>query len=85
MTAQCRVVVRTVDDVLALPNAALKWEGDKQVVYVKGGLGGVETVEPELGLAGLDSVEVLSGLEAGDEVAIKVTLPEDKDSAGKDK
>jgi len=76
MTTQCQIVVQTKDDVLALPNVALKWVGDKQVVFVKDPDGAVRRVTPTLGLAGLEASEVLDGLKAGDVVATQVILPE---------
>jgi HlyD family secretion protein/macrolide-specific efflux system membrane fusion protein len=75
MTTQCRIVVERRDDVLAIPNRALKWVGGQQVVFVQNGDGTVKEVQPELGLSGLASSEVLSGLSEGDDVAVQVVLP----------
>ena len=84
MTTQCKIIVETRDDVLALPNTALKWVGDRQVVFV---VDDPEQepreVSPELGLEGLESSEILSGLEAGDVVATQLVLPGSRISGGK--
>ncbi len=75
MTTQCRIIVETKSDVLALPNTALKWIGDKQVVYVEGEGGKPRRVQPKLGLQGLERSEVLDGLAEGDKVAVQLVLP----------
>jgi HlyD family secretion protein/macrolide-specific efflux system membrane fusion protein len=80
MTTQCQIVVEEKNDVLALPNQALKWVGDRQVVFVQEPGGSVRQVEPKLGLAGLLASEVLEGLASGEEVATQVVLP--KSEAG---
>ena len=74
MTTQCSVIVHEKDNVLALPNAALKWVDGKQSVFVQRAAGNVEKVYPQLGLRGLDASEVVSGLNAGDMVAVDVDL-----------
>jgi multidrug efflux pump subunit AcrA (membrane-fusion protein) len=74
MTTQCSVIVHEKDNVLALPNAALKWVDGKQTVFVQRAAGNVEKVYPQLGLRGLDASEVVSGLNAGDMVAVDVDL-----------
>ena len=75
MTTQSRIVVRVEEDVLSIPNQALKWVGGEQVVFRVLEGGGVERVQPELGLQGRERSEILSGLEQGDSVATKLTLP----------
>lgn len=77
MTTQCRIIVETRQNVLAMPNAALKWVDGKQVVYVKDGESH-RTVHPELGLQGISRSQVMSGLSEGDEVAVRVSLSSDK-------
>jgi len=76
MTTQCSVVVDTREDVLTVPNQALKWVGGRQTVFVldKAAPGGVRQVEPRLGLPGLERSEILEGLAEGDEVATQVVL-----------
>jgi RND family efflux transporter MFP subunit len=81
MTTQCSIVVDTRENVLAVPNQALKWVAGKQTVFVvdKARPEGVRRVEPKLGLPGLEKSEVLEGLAEGDEVATQIVL------AGQDK
>jgi RND family efflux transporter MFP subunit len=77
MTTQCSIVVDTRQNVLAVPNQALKWVAGKQTVFVvdKAQPDGVRRVEPKLGLPGLEKSEVLEGLAEGDEVATQIVLP----------
>ena len=75
MTTQCRIVVEEIKDVLTLPNAALKWVGDRQVVFMRGPDGKAVEADVELGLAGLDRTQILSGLDEGDEVAVQLVIP----------
>ena len=83
MTTQAQVVVQTKDDVLLIPNNALKWVEDQQVVFVQGADGAIRRVSAELGLAGVKESEVLAGLQAGDKVATQVELSGEKISQKK--
>ncbi|PKN08103.1 MAG: efflux transporter periplasmic adaptor subunit [Deltaproteobacteria bacterium HGW-Deltaproteobacteria-8] len=76
MTTQCSVVVDTRENVLTVPNQALKWVGGGQTVFVvdKAAPGGVRAVAPKLGLPGLEQSEVLEGLQEGDVVATQIVL-----------
>ena len=74
MTTQCRIVVQEKHNVPVIPNAAVKWVGAKQVVFVVGPEGRTTEVQPKLGLAGLDETEVLGGLEPGQRVATQIIL-----------
>jgi len=78
MTTQAQVVVQTKDDVLLIPNNALKWVEDQQVVFVQGADGAIRRVSAELGLAGVKESEVLAGLQEGDKVATQVELSGEK-------
>ena len=73
MTTQCRIIVQSKDNVLIIPNNAIKWVNDEQVVYVRSG-GGHKVVRPQLGLVGPDVSEVLDGLKEGDEVATRLNI-----------
>lgn len=75
MTTQVQIVVAQKDDVLLIPNSALKWVDDRQQIFVQEADGKVRRVKPQLGLAGLTHSEVTGGLEAGDKVATEITLP----------
>ncbi len=74
MTTQCQIVVQEKDNVLIIPNAAMKWVDNQQVVFLVNGEK-AERIQPELGLAGLNETEVLEGLKAGDTVATQIVLP----------
>lgn len=76
MTTQCTVYVDSRDDVLKIPNDAVKWIDGGQVVFVLRGRG-VEPVRVTLGMQGQDFSEVLAGLEEGDVVATRVKLGTD--------
>jgi len=85
MTTQCRVVVDTRENVLTVPNQALKWVGGRQTVFVvdKAAAGGVREVLPKLGLPGLEQSEVQGGLSEGEEVATQIVLSgQEKPAAG---
>ena len=75
MTTQVQIVVAEKPDVLLLPNTALKWVDDHQLVFVVTPEGKVRRVTPKLGLAGLTHTEVLAGLNAGERVATQLVLP----------
>ncbi len=75
MTTQCRIVVQELQDVLSIPNAALKWVEDRQVVFTRGPDGKAVEADVELGLSGLDRTQILSGLDEGDEVATQLVIP----------
>jgi len=74
MTTQCQIVVRVKDNVLSVPNTALKWVDNQQVVFVVED-GTPRKVVPQLGLAGLNETEVVSGLSDGQTVATQIVLP----------
>ena len=75
MTTQCQIVIKEKKGVLVIPNAALKWIGDRQVVFALNPDGGVREVQPKLGLEGLNETEILEGLTAGETVATQIVLP----------
>ncbi len=75
MTTQCQIVVQEKKGVLVIPNAALKWIGDKQVVFAVAPDGSVRETQPKLGLEGLHETEVLEGLAPGEKVATQIVLP----------
>lgn len=84
MTTQCKIIVETRNDVLTVPNTALKWVQNRQVCFLVGNDPEAEPVEisPELGLIGLEASEVLEGLSEGDTVATQLVLPGSKVGKG---
>ncbi|MFU2209379.1 HlyD family secretion protein [Solidesulfovibrio sp. C21] len=75
MTTQCQIVVQQKKNVCIIPNAALKWIGDRQVVFAVGDGGAVHELHPKLGLEGLNETEVLEGIAPGQKVATRIVLP----------
>jgi multidrug efflux pump subunit AcrA (membrane-fusion protein) len=69
MTATAEVIIERRDDVLLIPNRALRgtWENPKVLVFLDGQQ---EEMEITLGLTDGINVEVLSGLEEGDAVVL---------------
>ena len=79
MTTQCKIVVATKNDVLAVPNTALKWVSNRQVCFViTDPKIEPHEVSPTLGLVGLEMSEILAGLSEGDVVATQLVLPGSK-------
>ena len=83
MTTQVQIIVAVKEDVLEIPNNALKWVDGRQVVFVQDPDGKVRQVTPELGLAGVTHTEVIEGLTAGDKVAIQLVLPGNREKKGR--
>jgi HlyD family secretion protein len=83
MTTQVQIIVAVKDDVLEIPNNALKWVDGRQVVFVQDTDGKIRQVTPDLGLAGVTNTEVVEGLTAGDRVATQLVLPGNKEKKGK--
>jgi HlyD family secretion protein/macrolide-specific efflux system membrane fusion protein len=83
MTTQVQIIVAAKDDVLDIPNNALKWVDGRQVVFVQDSDGKIRQVTPELGLVGITHTEVLEGLTPGDKVATQLVLPGNKEKKGK--
>jgi HlyD family secretion protein len=75
MTTQVQIVVAQKDGVLLVPNSALKWVDDQQLIFVQAADGTVRRVKPQLGLSGLTHSEVTGGLQEGEQVATEITLP----------
>ncbi len=74
MTTQCRIVVEVKENVVSLPNNALKWVDGEQVVYVRQPDGSWRTASPRLGLQGAERSEVLGGVSEGDVVATRLVV-----------
>ena len=73
MTTQCTVYVDSKEDVLKIPNDAIKWIDGGQVVFVQRGKA-VVPVRAKFGMQGQDYSEVLEGLQEGDVVATRLTM-----------
>lgn len=78
MTAAVSIKVDEKKNVLLLPSEAIKFEGNKPVVYVPEGEGS-KAVPVKTGLDNGIKTEILGGLEAGAEVYVThTTIPEPK-------
>jgi RND family efflux transporter MFP subunit len=75
MTTHVRVVFSEKEDILIAPNAAVKFERGKQMVYRVTGPNKVEKVDVTIGIRGEENTEILSGAREHDEVATKLLLP----------
>jgi HlyD family secretion protein/macrolide-specific efflux system membrane fusion protein len=82
MTTQCSIIVQVKDNVLSIPNTALKWVGGRMTIFRVRDDGSAEQVAYELGLQGIARSEVVSGLSEGDKVATRLTLPASISSGG---
>lgn len=84
MTASVDITVQKKENVLLVPNEALKMrEGETKVVVLKDGKGEVRTVKT--GMTDGESTEITSGLEEGEDVVLagfeKLGLPEFRSEA----
>ena len=72
-TARATVVTQQLDNVLSVPNAAVRRQGGQSTVTVVGAGGDQRTVTFEPGVVGAERTQVLSGLFDGQEVVIPAT------------
>ncbi|MGH3853521.1 MAG: biotin/lipoyl-binding protein [Pseudonocardiaceae bacterium] len=70
-TAQARVVTNEVDDVLTVPNSAIRKRGDQSTVTVIDASGTQQQVRFQAGLVGDTRTQVISGLREGQEVILR--------------
>ncbi len=75
MTTHVRVIFAEKTNVLTVPNAAVKFERGKQIIYQVIGPGKVAKVDVTIGIRGEDLTEILSGVQENAEVATKLLLP----------
>ncbi|MGQ9486078.1 MAG: efflux RND transporter periplasmic adaptor subunit [Desulfosoma sp.] len=77
MTTYCRILLTEKADALSVPNAAVKFEAGRQVVYLMNqGQKGPQKVPVSVGIRGESRTEILSGLSEGQVVATKIILPQ---------
>ncbi|MCD6214190.1 MAG: efflux RND transporter periplasmic adaptor subunit, partial [Candidatus Desulfofervidus sp.] len=73
MTVHARIITKKKQNALLIPNAALKFEKGKPVVYrVKDNK--LIPTKVKIGLRGENEIEILSGLKEGEKVALKFVL-----------
>jgi HlyD family secretion protein len=70
-TAQARVVTNEVDDVLTVPNSAVRKRGDQSTVTIIDAAGNQQQVRFQPGLVGDDRTQVISGLREGQQVILR--------------
>jgi len=75
MTTHARIITTQKEDAVTAPNAAVKFDKGKQVVYQVDGAGKVKKTVVKIGIRGEDRTEILSGVEAGALLATKLILP----------
>ncbi len=70
-TAQARVITNQVDDVLTVPNSAVRKRGDQSSVTTIDADGAQQQVRFQAGLVGDDRTQVISGLREGQQVVLR--------------
>lgn len=70
-TAQARVITNQVEDVLTVPNSAVRKRGDQSTVTVIDPNGTQQQVRFQAGLVGDDRTQVISGLREGQQVVLR--------------
>ena len=75
MTTHVKIIFAEKDNVLAAPNAAVKFEKGKQIAYKVLGPHEVQKVELQTGIRGEEKTEIISGVKEGDVLATKLILP----------
>ena len=70
-TAQARVLTNQVEDVLTVPNSAVRKRGDQSSVTIVDADGVQQQVRFQAGLVGDDRTQVISGLKEGQQVVLR--------------
>lgn len=70
-TAQAKVITNEVEDVLTVPNSAIRKRGDQSTVTVLDASGAQQQVRFQPGLTGDDRTQVISGLREGQQVVLR--------------
>ncbi|MGA9309465.1 MAG: HlyD family efflux transporter periplasmic adaptor subunit [Pseudonocardiaceae bacterium] len=71
LTAQARVITNQVQDVLTVPNSAVRKSGDQSTVTIIDANGTQQQARFQAGLVGDDRTQVISGLREGQEVVLR--------------
>ena len=75
MTTHIKIIFDEKNNILTAPNAAIKFERGKQVIYKVIGPNNIQKIELKTGIRGEDKTEIISGVKDGDVVATKLILP----------
>lgn len=70
-TAQARVITNEVEDVLTVPNSAVRKRGDQSTVTILDANGAQQQIRFQAGLIGDDRTQVISGLREGQQVILR--------------
>ncbi|MFN3739698.1 MAG: efflux RND transporter periplasmic adaptor subunit [Thermodesulfovibrionales bacterium] len=75
MTTHVRITFDEKKNTLVVPNAAIKFEEGRQIVYKITDQGTVEKIPVKIGLRNEEITEIISGLKDNDRVATKLVIP----------
>lgn len=75
MTTHVKIIFDEKQDILIVPNAAIKFEKGKQIAYKVTGTNKIQKIELKIGIRGEEKTEIISGAKEGDELATKLILP----------
>jgi len=75
MTTHIKIIFDEKNNILIVPNAAIKFEKGKQVAYKVTGQNEIQKVELKTGIRGEENTEIISGVKEGDVLATKLILP----------
>lgn len=80
MTTHVRIIREVKENVLAVQNGAVKWDGAESVVYrvIDRNKNLVERVSVKTGIKDETRTEIIEGISEGDEIALKIILPKEK-------
>ncbi len=73
MTVSADIITESKDNVLLVPNSAIKTSGETNFVQVLADDGTINNIAVEVGLASTDQTEIISGVSEGDKVVIAVS------------
>ncbi|KJR42505.1 RND family efflux transporter MFP subunit [Candidatus Magnetoovum chiemensis] len=77
MTTHVSITTKVKENVLVVPNGAVKFADGKKTVYKVVGKNKVEALEVETGISSQQNTEIISGINEKDEVATMLILPTD--------
>ncbi len=75
MTTHVKIIFAEKDNLLTAPNASIKFEEGKQIVYRVVDPQQVQKIEVKTGIRGEEKTEIISGVQEGDVLATKLILP----------
>lgn len=78
MTTHVRIIKDIKEDVVSVKNGAVKWDGADSIVYkiIDPKSKSTEKVSVKIGVKDENRTEIVEGINEGDEVALKIVLPQ---------